>query len=114
MSNIWTYRDEVSSVLDDVVGYDVEAVDGHIGKVDEASVEIDDAHLVVDTGFWIFGKKRVIPAGVVARIDVQEQRLYLTMTKDQVKDAPDWKDRWALDASARDQYSEYYGSYGMR
>lgn len=114
MSNIWTYRDEVSSVLDDVVGYEVEAVDGHIGKVDEASVETDDSHLVVDTGFWIFGKKRVIPAGVVARVDMQEQKLYLTMTKDQVKDAPDWKDRWAMDTSARDQYSEYYGSYGMR
>lgn len=114
MSNIWTYRDEVSSVLDDVVGYEVEAVDGHIGKVDEASVETDDAHLVVDTGFWIFGKKRVIPAGVVGRVDMQEQRLYLTMSKDQVKDAPDWKDRWAMDTSARDQYSEYYGSYGMR
>ena len=26
-------------------------------------------YLVVDTGFWIFGKKRLIPAGVVTHVD---------------------------------------------
>ena len=47
--------------LPDLTGWDVEATDGHIGKVDEATYEDASSCLVVDTGFWIFGKKRMIP-----------------------------------------------------
>ena len=84
----------------DVTGYDVEAVDGHIGKVDEATSEPQSSCLVVDTGFWIFGKKRMIPAGVVQRIDPDERKVFVGMTKDQIKDAPDYDaDRHAADKS---------------
>ena len=48
-----------------MTGFDVEAIDGSIGKIDESSFEADNSHIVVDTGFWIFGKKRLIPAGAV-------------------------------------------------
>ena len=75
--------------LPDITGFDVEATDGHIGKVDEATYEPSSSCLVVDTGFWIFGKKRMIPAGAVQRIDPDEQKVYVRLTKDQVKDAPD-------------------------
>ena len=34
----------------DFVGYDVEATDGTIGKVDESSYDASCAYLVVDTG----------------------------------------------------------------
>ena len=79
-----------ASHLPDVTGYDVEATDGHIGKVDEATNEPQSSCLVVDTGFWIFGKKRMIPAGVVQRIDPDEKQVFVGMTKDQMKDAPDY------------------------
>ena len=68
MSNTWDYRDDID-VGDTVVGYDVDATDGDIGKIDEASTDAGRRYLVVDTGFWIFGKKRMIPAGVVTRVD---------------------------------------------
>ena len=112
MSNIWTYRDEVSSVLDDVVGYEVEAVDGHIGKVDEASVETDDSHLVVDTGFWIFGKKRLIPAGVIDRVDSVQEKVYVAMSKDQIREAPDYSTEWTDDTTVRSSYADYFGQFG--
>ena len=60
-----TATSDVDPAASDLVGYDVEATDGHIGKIDEASNEAAGQYLVVDTGFWIFGKKRLIPAGVV-------------------------------------------------
>src|SRR4051812_35748073 len=74
----------------DVSGFDVEARDGHIGKVDEATYETGASYLVVDTGFWIFGKKRMIPAGLVERVDPEERKVYLSVTKDEVKNAPDY------------------------
>ena len=31
---------------------------------------------MVDTGFWIFGRKRMIPAGLVERVDPDENAGY--------------------------------------
>src|SRR6476659_7738554 len=64
----------------DVTGFDVEASDGHIGKVDEATMAPGATCLVVDTGFWIFGKKRMIPAGVIRAVDVDEKKVVVSMT----------------------------------
>jgi hypothetical protein len=50
----------------DLTGFDVEAADGSIGKVDEATQEVGESYLVVDTGVWIFGKKVLLPAGLAA------------------------------------------------
>ena len=77
----WTYRDNLATGERDLVGYKVEAADGSIGKIDEASDEAGAAYVVVDTGPWIFGKKRMIPAGVIERIDVDAELVYVGMTK---------------------------------
>src|SRR6185295_1730476 len=45
----------------DVTGFEVEAADGSIGKVDESINEAGGSYLIVDTGFWIFGKKSSFP-----------------------------------------------------
>ena len=105
---MWDYGSNVGTVDRELVGYDVEATDGSIGKIDEASREAGSSYLVVDTGFWIFGKKRMIPAGVVKRVDDLERKVYVRMTKDQIKQAPDFDDQHR---SARDDYDEYYGTF---
>ena len=94
---IYTYRIGVltpqgsdADQIPDITGYDVEATDGSIGEVDEASFQDASSCLVVDTGFWIFGKKRMIPAGVVQRVDRDDKKVYVNMTKDQIKSAPDY------------------------
>ena len=95
MTSIWTYPSGVATADRDVVGYDVEATDGRIGKIDEASNEVGRRHMVVDTGFWIFGKKRLIPAGVVNASMSTTKRSTSSMTKDQIKSAPDYDDQRA-------------------
>ena len=74
----------------DLVGYHVEATDGRIGKIDEASHATDESYLVVDTGPWIFGKKVLIPAGTVTHIDHTDRKVYVDRTKDQVKASPEF------------------------
>ncbi len=109
-TNVWMYRDTLRNerqMIDQLVGYDVEATDGHIGKVDELSTETDRHYLVVDTGFWIFGKKRLIPAGVVTRIDHDSEKAFVSMTKDQIKNAPDFD----ADVQRDDVYYDKFGSY---
>ncbi|MER5758791.1 PRC-barrel domain containing protein [Streptomyces sp. NPDC002082] len=93
-----------------MVGFKVEATDGHIGKVDEDTDEVGASYIVVDTGPWIFGKEVLIPAGTVVRVGVTEKEIQVSLTKDQIKDSPEYdKDG---DATYRDQRGQYYGPGG--
>jgi hypothetical protein len=112
--DVWIYRSGVETTTEpeNLVGYDVEATDGSIGKVDEATTHTGRQYLVVDTGFWIFGKKRLIPAGMVTRVDHSDQKVDVSMTKDQIKQAPDFDhDISVFDDAQYDKYSSYYGTY---
>ena len=55
--------------MPDITGFEVSARDGNIGKIEEV-VRLDDGrtYLVVDSGFWIFEKKRTA-ARVSTRAD---------------------------------------------
>ncbi len=106
----WTYRDTSWSTGGDIVGYDVEATDGSIGKIDAKSDDASSSYVVVDTGFWIFGKKRLIPAGAVTSVDHDADKVYVGMTKDQVKSAPDY-DADTFDDNARTSQGDYYSPY---
>jgi hypothetical protein len=113
-NNIWNYREALHNGRE-VDGFAVEAVDGHIGKIDASSSEADNSHIVVDTGFWIFGKKRLIPAGAVTGVDYETQKVTIGLTKDQVQDAPDFEPERSDDPSdhvQRSNYNEYYGPHG--
>jgi hypothetical protein len=117
MATIWLYSETVRSGqrfdANAIVDYDVEATDGHIGKIDEASAsDTDRSHIVVDTGFWIFGKKRLIPAGVVKQVDHDERKVWVSMTKDEIKEAPDYREDWSNDDDTRAAYEGYYGRWG--
>ena len=110
MSDMWTYRDSSWTTSNNLVGYDVEATDGSIGKIDEATNESSSSYVVVDTGFWIFGKKRLVPAGVISTVDHDAEKVYVTMTKEQIKSAPDYEGKDWNDES-RTRYSDYYDTY---
>ena len=106
----WEYRPETGLAGDeiDVTGYPIAAVDGDIGFVDEATNELlGSSYLVVDTGPWIFGRKVLLPAGVVERIDTVEHKVYVDRTKDQIKAAPEY-DQTVDDAQYRERLGGYY------
>jgi hypothetical protein len=89
-------------------GYDVEATDGGIGSVDEASYEVDNAHLVVDTGPWIFGRKVLLPAGTVHRVDHAERKVYVDLTKEQIKNSPEYDEETFGKPDYRSDVGSYY------
>ena len=108
---IWTFRDTTLS-QQNLSGLKVEALDGSIGKVDEASNDVGGSFIVVDTGPWIFGKKVMLPAGVVSRVDLDTETVFVNRTKDQIKDAPEYdEDKNKEDVSYRDRYRGDVGSY---
>ena len=109
---IWTYREQTWGTVN-LAGYGVEAVDGGIGKIDEASNEVGASYLVVDTGPWIFGKKVMLPAGVVMKVDHDDEKVFVNRTKDQIKDAPEFDDSLTRDESYRRELGSYYGRGGQ-
>lgn len=93
----------------DLSGYDVEATDGGIGKVDEANYEVGSAYLVVDTGPWIFGRKVLLPAGTVDRVDHDDRKVYVDRSKSEIKSAPEFDEQTYTEPVYRDKLGAYYG-----
>ena len=113
--DVWTYRDTTLGVdlnKANIVGYSVEALDGSIGKVDEATFDAGSAFIVVDTGPWIFGKKAMLPAGVVKSVDHDDETIFVDRTKDEIKNAPEFDDSLAHDDDYRGRLGTYYGAGG--
>ena len=113
--DVWTYREGI--IAPDVaprnfVGYGVEAQDGSIGKVDDGTYEVGSSYLVVDTGPWIFGKKVMLPAGVVTSVDHDGEKIFVDRTKEQIKNAPEFDDSLLMDEEYRGRLGNYYGPGG--
>ncbi|MBD2203994.1 DUF2382 domain-containing protein [Calothrix sp. FACHB-1219] len=93
------YRDTFQG--DDIKGLGVYADgrDEKIGTVSDVLVD-DEGHfryLVVDLGFWIFGKKVLLPIGR-ARIDYNVDRVYVIgMTREQAENLPEFNERSTVD-----------------
>jgi hypothetical protein len=90
----------------------LEALDGGIGKIDEATHEAGGSFIVVDTGPWIFGKKVVLPAGVIRDVDLDAETVFVNRTKEQIKNAPEFDKETYRDDAYRDELSAYYGPGG--
>ncbi|MFJ6621447.1 PRC-barrel domain-containing protein [Kitasatospora sp. NPDC091335] len=114
-TDIWEFRSTSGhSAGTDLIGFHVEAQDGPVGKVDKLSEEVGTRYLVVDTGPWIFGKRVLLPAGTVIRIEIAERTVYVDRTKEEIKNGPDL-DGGALETESgfqeRERYALYYGPF---
>jgi hypothetical protein len=109
--NIWTSTVATAPNVD-VTGFSVEASDGSIGKVDEATNEASGSFIVVDTGPWIFGKKVMLPAGVIRDIDPDTETVFVHLMKDEIKNAPEFDETSYRDQSYRDELGRYYSDRG--
>jgi hypothetical protein len=106
-TDVWTYR-EPDWTSTDLAGFEVEAVDGDIGKVDECSREVGAGYIVVDTGSWILGKKVMLPAGVIRDIDLDSEKVFVDRTKDEIKNSPEFDPDRYREPLYRDELGSYY------
>lgn len=97
---------------DDIKSYDVysDIDDDKIGTI--KNIMVDEAgrfrYLVVDTGFWIFGKQILLPVGR-CRIDTSDRRVYAVgLTKQQVQDLPEFTEDLKIDRDYEEQVTGVY------
>jgi hypothetical protein len=95
----------------DLTGFACEAVDGRIGSIDEATFDVGASYLVCDTGPWIFGKKVLLPAGVIESIDTDGRTVHVSLTKEQIQNAPEFDENLRTDPAYHSELATYYGGF---
>lgn len=108
--SIWSYTPDLSPVAErDLTGYTVVASDGTIGHVDRQADHHGMRHLVVDTGVWVFGRSVLVPVGVVSTVEPGEQRVTVSCTRAEVKEAPRFRtDSETMDPAYLTAVGDYY------
>jgi hypothetical protein len=78
----------------ELAAYHIEASDREIGHVtdfviDDTSWEI--RYLIVETGHWFAGKEIAISPAQIDRISYEESAVFVTMSKESIVDAPEYR-----------------------
>jgi hypothetical protein len=107
---MWSYRIEDIEDMD-VSGFDVVATDGEVGTVIKASRELGSSWLVVDTGPWIIGKKVLLPAGTIERVDPEARKVFVDRTRDEIKAAPEHDPSGYAEQEYRLALADYYARF---
>ncbi len=92
------------------MGVYTEATDEKIGTVSDIIVDEEGSfrYLVVDIGFWIFGKKVLMPVGRI-RIDYNADRVYAVgLTREQADALPEYNERTMVDYDHEEQVRGVY------
>jgi hypothetical protein len=111
MNELWAYRDP-GWRESELEGFKVEGLDGTIGHVRESINATGRSFLLVDTGPWIFGKRVLLPAGLVDRVHPEEKIVYIERTKDAVKEGPVFDEDRGADEAYLDEVGSYYAILG--
>ena len=99
VTDLWTYRDKALTGLD-LTGYEVEATDGPIGKIDMATHDVGASYIVVDTGVWnAIGKRVVLPAAAIERVG--SARVFLNRSQKEIRDAPPFDGKGGFEGRER-------------
>ncbi|BAZ14123.1 PRC-barrel domain-containing protein AvaK [Calothrix sp. NIES-4071] len=107
------YRNTIQG--NDVKGMSVytQGTDDKIGTVSD--VLVDDQgqfrYLIVDVGFWIFGKKVLLPLGR-SKIDSSQDRVYTALMKQQAEDLPEYKEGTVVDYDYEEEVRGVYRPTG--
>ena len=96
----------------EVEGYHVAATDGEIGHVEDFLIDDRDwaIHLLgIDTRNWLPGRKVVISPAWLHGIDWSRERIHVDLTRQQIKDSPEYDTAMIPDESYLEQLAAHYG-----
>lgn len=97
----------------EVIGYYIDATDGNIGHVEDFL--FDDEHwairyMVIDTVNWWPGKKVVVAPQWIEEVSWMESRVHVNLSRERIKNAPEYDPATMIDRGYEDKLYEHYGS----
>ncbi|QFI69935.1 PRC-barrel domain-containing protein [Sinorhizobium alkalisoli] len=96
----------------EVTGYYVNATDGDIGHVEDLVVDTDAwaiRYIAVDTVNWWPGKKVLISPASLTDVIWATQTVDINLTRDQIRNAPEYLPGESIDRAYETRYHDYYG-----
>ena len=96
----------------EVRGYHIQGSDEAIGQIDDFIVDDETweiRYLVIDTSNWWFGKTVLVAPHWVSRISWQEGRVHVAMSRQKVKNSPEWNATAAINREYEERLYDYYG-----
>jgi len=82
-----------------------------VGTVTDMLVDENNGrfrYFIVDTGFWVFGKKVLLPVGL-ARLNYDNERIFVQgLTKEQVENLPEFTENLRIDRDYEDRVRAGY------
>lgn len=96
---------------DTVIGYEVEALDGNIGKVEDFIFDdacFDIKFVVVDTGSFWSSNRVLVPASGIVSVEWEERKMFLRVSKEHVRSAPHWEKGEPVSGELMKDVQEHY------
>jgi sporulation protein YlmC with PRC-barrel domain len=97
----------------EVTGYYIEATDGNIGHVEDFLIDNENwaiRYMVVDTVNWWPGKKVVVAPQWIKDVSWTESRVYVDLSRERIKNAPEYNPASIMNREYEDKLYEHYGS----
>ncbi len=101
--------------IDAVEGHNIEAVDGEIGHVEDFIIDNETwaiRYLIIDTKNWWGGKKVLISPRWIDRISWEDSKVYVDLTKERIKESPEYSDDILVTRDYEDQLHHHYKRKG--
>ena len=99
-----------------VTGYDINAADSSIGHVKDFLYDDESwaiRYLVVDTrNWWPGGKKVLVATHWIASIDWADQTVQVALTREQVRNSPEYDESASVDRAYEQRLHDAYGRAG--
>ena len=114
-ARLWSFPSGTIGPDDSIKDFEVEATDGHAGKVSWASYAPGESYLVVGHQHHLHEAHHVVPAADVERIDRSARTVWLRLTRGQVAEAPEHHDPEApLEAPTVDALTSAWSTFLLR
>ena len=95
-----------------VTGYHIQATDGDIGHVEDFLVDDHSwaiRYMIVDTTNWWAGKKVLVAPAWIERVDWDESKVHVTVTRAQIKTSPEYDPARPVERAYETQLYDHYG-----
>jgi hypothetical protein len=111
---LWSFPEGMLASDESIKDFQVEASDGHAGKVSWASYAPGESYLVVSHLHHLHEVHHVVPAAAVEKISTSERTVWLRVSLAQVEEAPEHHDPTApLEHSTVDAFESATATWSL-
>lgn len=101
--------------IQDVTGYDIEAKDGDMGRVEDFIIDTDSwtiRYFIVDTQSWWPGKKVLISPQWTNRVSWDEKKISVDFLKEAIRQSQEYTEKTLLNREYEAELHQHYGYLG--